>query len=389
MRARALFLALVAACSVDRSALDEEIFPCRGASDCLDGYGCQLDDASGNGFCAPEVEEGGRCDGFRTAGGLCIAECNPGGAGCDGDLSCVSIDIIGGDGGYCAPLDTCSSDAECPGDQACLSTVVAEFVDALWGPMQFPDPSDLSCVVRCDEDGECPTGTECLGTLLQGLEYCVPRCGDDSACPLGFACYSTTAGTSIGLCLPGLPGLTCRDDASCLAGPCQTFGEEPDTIDLCVAPCDGGGAAPACTDASMVDGRLNVFQCTEVAGGDEYCVFKGGYLHQCALENLNADCVDGLECALVPDGQGGQAPACIRDCTYDPGSPNLDANGDCSDNAFCYPGTLVDPPFIDTCVFDLPNDVPCLFDDQCESGACRLEVSCGEQPELGCCGPAS
>jgi hypothetical protein len=378
-------LALLVGCSVDRSVLDEQVFGCRRDGDCTDGYGCQLVDATGNGFCAEVASSAAECDGFVTAGDLCLSECVPGGEPCAEDLACVSSDVLQGEAGYCAPLDTCSADADCAGEEACLSTVIREFVGTLWGPHEFAEASNLSCVPRCADGGDCPTGTECLDALLPGLAYCLPRCGDDSACPLGFACYAT-AGTSIGICMPGISGLECRDDASCLAGTCETFGEGDQEIQICVSSCDGSVEAPPCTDAALVGGRLNVYQCTAVAEGGEFCIFRGGYLHSCDPDRRSQDCVDGLVCQLVP-AEGGQAAACVQSCVPDAAAPNQDRNGDCADNAFCFPGSFVDPPFIDACVFDMADGAACLFDDQCASGACHLETSCGDQPDLGCCGP--
>ncbi len=384
--AGALGLALLGSCTVDRSALDEEVFGCRRDSECTEGYGCQLVGALGDGFCVPIASDPGDCDGFVTASGLCLTECVPGADRCDRELECVSNDVELSGTGYCAPVDTCSRDAECGGDDACLSTVIHDFTRALWGPHEFPRAEELSCVPRCGEGGECPEGTDCLAAFVVGLEYCLPRCGEDAACPLGFACYATP-GTSIGICIPGVTGLECRDDASCLTGRCETFvGEDEAEFNVCVAPCDGGVAAPPCTDATIVDGALNVYQCTAVPGIGEYCLFRGGYLHSCDPARPG-DCVDGLSCEQVPAEGGGTAPACVRSCVPDFAAPNQDQNGDCTDNAFCYPGSQVAPPFIDTCIFDLRDGSGCLFDDQCESGACHLELSCGQDEGVGCCGP--
>lgn len=387
MTRRLAVLALVAgACSVDRSALDEDVFMCRRDGDCSEGYGCQLVGATGGGFCVPIADSADDCDGFTTADDLCLDECVPGGDDCDRELACISNDVEAGGAGYCAPADACSSDDECGDGEACLSTVIRDFVDAVWGPHDFPRPGELSCVPRCEGGEGCPEGTDCLAAFVTGVEYCLPRCGDDAACPLGFACFATP-GTSIGICVPGVTGLECRDDASCLAGGCETFEGQDQQFQVCVTPCDG--EAPPCTDATIVDGALNVYQCTPVSDGagmplGEFCLFRGGYLHACNL-GRPGDCVDGLTCQEVPDGAGGTTPVCVRACTPDFAQPNQDANGDCADNAFCYPGSGFG--FIDACVFDLADGAQCLFDDQCEGGACHLEAQCDQDEGLGCCGP--
>lgn len=383
----ALVVVLLGACSVDRSVLDEQVFGCRSDGDCTDGYGCQLVDATGDGFCAPIAASADACDGFVTAGELCLTECVPGGEPCAEDLACVSNDVQRGDEGYCAPVDTCTTDADC-GQDACLSTVIRDFVRWVWGPHEFPVPGDLSCVPRCSEGLQCPDGTECLDSLLGGLEYCLPRCGDDQTCPLGFACFAT-AGTSIGICVPGVPLLSCQDDSSCLVGDCVTLGEGETTFDLCLSPCDGSVETPPCTDAPLVDGRLNVYQCVADPGsGGEYCVLRGGYLKGCDL--VRQDCVDGLICEEVPDGFGGVTAACLRRCRWQAGAPNQDPDGVCAEGAFCAPfSQLVGPEFPDSCAFDLDDGTACLFDDQCASGACHLEMElvCSDQAGVGCCGP--
>lgn len=388
MRGIALVLAgLAAACSVDRSVLDEQHFACRRDGDCIEGYGCQLLDATGNGFCAPLVDEARACDGFRTVEGLCLAECVPGAGACEGDLECLTSDVVRGEAGYCVPEDACSSDADCGDGQACMSSVIDDFVDLVWGPKHFDAATALSCVPRCGDDGSCPAGTECLDSIAADLRYCLPRCGDDAECPLGLACYAT-AGTSIGICIPGIAGLECRDDSSCLVGRCTAFGADDSRIQICTSPCDASVPDPDCSAGATVDDELNVFSCSAVQGAGEYCLFLGGYLHVCNPAYQSTDCVQGLECTSVVDPRTQQPiDVCARDCTWDPGSANHDALSDCSENAFCFPGAQFG--FIDTCVFDLPDGNACDVGDECISRFCDMAAECDQTEGLGCCAPAT
>ena len=385
----AVALALLAACSVDRSALDEDVFACRRDADCIAGYGCQLVDAVGHGFCAQSPDDAGDCDGFVTGAGLCLAECDPGDSSCGPDLSCLSTDIVHGDAGYCAPVDPCSSDADCSSEEVCMDHMLDDFVDLLWGPRPFPATAALSCVPRCGAEGQCPAGTECLDSFAESLTYCLPRCGDDSECPLGFGCWAT-AGTSIGVCIPGVPGLDCQDDSNCLAGVCTTISDDSGSVAVCASPCDASVSEPICGTAEIEDGRLNVLACTTLPDdGGDYCLFRPGYLHRCEPNFLGpgvSNCAPGLDCMPFDDGNGGSVNGCARACTFDPGVPNQDRDGDCSENAFCFRGSAVG--LFDLCLYDLPDGSVCGVGDQCASRICDPTLSCADDGTLGCCVPS-
>lgn len=392
----ALISLLAGSCSVDRKVLDERDFPCRSDADCIDAYGCQLVTPAGDGFCAPRVDAARDCDGFRTVDGLCLPQCVPDEpSSCEPERECFSSDVVGAEVGYCVPETLCSSDDDCGDAEACLSTAIRNIIGYVYGQYEIEDVG-LSCIPTCEQGNEddCPTGTECF------IGYCMPRCGDDSECPLGFGC-SSGAGSSIGLCIPGVPWLLtpvkCRDASSCLVGSCTSYtvpGTTDDTISYCIAPCDGSVTDPACSRERVVDGRLNVYTCGHIPPYEdqvlpevgEQCVFVGGYMGFCDPGRFSDDCASGLDCREVYDSVTQRTyNLCVKDCTYDAGAPNLDRLGDCTDDAFCYP---VDESDAGVCLYDLPVDAVCQFDEHCGSGVCDREASC-EQPaeDLGCCAP--
>ncbi|MBI2897658.1 MAG: hypothetical protein HYY06_29130 [Deltaproteobacteria bacterium] len=372
MKRRAGLVLVLAACSVDRSVLDERVFGCESDADCASGWVCQIVDASG-GFCTPRAEPG-ECAGVYTLDEACLAECSiespESATGCDPSEGCLRSDALD-DVGVCIGAETCNVDSDCVAGERCLSGYVIE------GSHPFT-LDHLSCVRgECDtdrdgeDDGVCHEDEVCVAAYWTGIwgglgSMCLPKCGDNGLCPPGFGCYSVN-GEDFGPCVPGLPAMTCRQDLDCLAGSCE---EDARGEMRCRVPCESDGSVVC--DADLVDPNSPAIERLTCVAGQ--CLARD-YLSVCQTAEV---CGTGFECREVDlGGETEPFDACVLPC-----NPLAPQTG-CPDDAFCTWLAFA----VAGCVRRLPDGSPCDTDDWCESSSCDRTTPCGSDELPGCCVP--
>lgn len=315
---------VLAGCAVARPGdLEERLWTCSTASDCLDGWGCADGNVLREDFCRPacDPEDATTCDGVCTRTGECLATCVIWGdatSRCPEDHVCVRTDLLG-DEGLCFPAPSCSRADECEPGTACFNDVFA-LPSAIPGVEYASD--HLYCVAIPDESNRCPTGYLLVPGLVDGTpSTCLPRCDSDgSRCPPDLVCLDDLGflfaqpGTSP--CYPGYWGLPCDDDAQCMLGRCLEIGEGRRACTFGCADADRafgqvGGGCGALEDAGR-GLRLDAlsYECEQVAG-ERVCVPRGTAGAPCNEEML---CVPELECRAFSSTGGNVVRFCSRDC---------------------------------------------------------------------------
>jgi len=351
-----------AACTVDDSPLDTRVFACTNDGSCGDGWGCKRATPYAVDFCAERCTPGDvrSCDGICTDDGLCLRGCqiNPDGTAtaCPSeDYSCIGTSIES-NSGVCYPVKVCAADTDCPAGQACLS--------------EGFNVERLYCVPNSSV-AECAAGSVSASDLLgAAFPYCFPTCRtSDSVCPPGFGCLTQLALFTEPACIPGVPGVSCKDDSNCLIGGCRDVGG---VGRICTITCNDASrrySADGCTGLAEFAGfdGLYTMECDTAAGGG----IDGGLCSvryqlgwpSCTPPGMAYPCAStpaGTECLPV-DVDGDTINICSRSCTS-----NLQCNVGTSIRNYCAglgAGSGI-------CLPRGAPDDPCFVDDACRSDNC-------------------
>ncbi len=410
---------------------------CDDDGDCPQDYVC----ARESGLCrfrpVPCTEDAECGAGQVCAGGFCAPA-----AECRADRDCPAGARCLDPPGRCAGADACARDADCPADRPRCESGRCLAVGPGCDPPCAPGTRcvDGACVAGCDppcRDGEvCVDGKCALATCdppCRDGEVCVDgRCVDACAtCRDGEVCVDGRCVDACATCRDGevcVDGrcvdacATCRDGEVCVDGRC---------VDACATCRDGEvcvdgrcvDACATCRDGEVcVDGRC-VAGCDPPCRGGDVCV-DGTCVAEC-----DPPCGRGLVCqdgrCLPPPGCANGCPAglrCLRgadvcvECTADGHCPvgmHCDATWNCAAGArgaacvpcgpgrTCGAGHVCREDLFDACVprcgpggrcprgffcdgaACLPEQfchgLECVFDGDCESGACAGGVCEGPQ----------
>ncbi|MCB9532060.1 MAG: DUF4215 domain-containing protein [Myxococcales bacterium] len=344
--AAALGVALLGACSFDRTALEERP-PCAVDGDCATGSVCvsgscwsgPLADIGG-GDSSGDVADSGDAGADATDGG-----CSPGQRACDGD----QLVRCGDDGAWEAPV-ACSDTAGCSGE-ACVCRG-GECVDGACTPGERRCDGDVPSVCRTDGSGfdaeaACGDDERCLGGVCveractPGDEYCagesIVRCSPD-ATPSVFADCSASNAYCDEVPTPHCEPWACTPGTSRCA--------DALSVEECDPRGDGYDAATACDEGEACDDG----ECVELPclPGTQTCVGPLVYA-TCRADGAAPDvatCEDGTYCRELGDGAVTCAPqVCTpgdRHCVGDGGLEICDDRGsgftvvvDCDGDEYC------------------------------------------------------
>ncbi len=389
-------LALVAACSVDRSVA-ERVFTCEpGAAEeggCDVGYQCNASSApfGGTGFCAPECTPrpdftGALC----TSSGERIELCAPSVGGCPAGLSCLRTDLLG-DEGICLPAPTCETSDDCsdPVRRTCMASVVG----ALYPRASSLQRSGSYCAqAECALRHEfCSPGTTCMALLpvaggagVSSLpDLCVPNCDARGSCPPSFVCSTESLGnlgTTGGFCVPGLLGFPCASDVDCMMGRCLSASDRR----VCTIECADEATCAAFDNDGFVKRQMRFSCATEPESGRAECVSPETYLLRTCTGDT--DCSTRERCsAPLPEALLGRgARVCRPECIEDPAGARCPAYGGLPNACFGgagAPGSTEVPRVCVPALFglDCSADGRCVGDLECVSGRC--EKRCGSTLE--------
>lgn len=373
-------------------------FPCRCASDCLEGTMCVTEDVSqfAGGFCRRSCLDATCPEGARCEGTTCYATCSAT-ADCGPRRVCA--------GGICRPW--CVSDADCDSGNCnehsgtCLPSGVAPAgTEALWSPClrdedclsNFCGTAPQVCLTSCIVSLQtCPQGALCRSGSSTGPEHdwgmCTPTCSRDEDCP------ATSVGCLEGHCLVPEPscfgatgavadGDACTCDRQCRSGECLAEVDHGVAGGFCHRPCGGDAecaegtlcrndsCATACTSSADCragwlcdEGACSTFQCSE----DSDCLTYDHcdpYLGRCGAESHGggpgALCSSGEDCRSGSCNTAWSGGFCVVLCSF--------AAQDCPDGAYCRRySRSVD---VGLCAPRCTTDADCLQTDaQCTSSS--------------------
>jgi hypothetical protein len=427
----------VIACQIDEDSFYNKAFPCSiaaTADECgttksgqpmICYAGSQL--GGGSDFCTEACNpDGGAPDpGYVCLGsGALLRDCTPDPpagtpSGCPAGLNCYRTDIESNQG-VCLMMQVCTTDSDCTDSRRpkCAAVLLHELEPVI-------TTDHLECVQpTCATSGSaCPAGESCsadyFATGGSVPDICLPNCLGDGECPPNYACArSPAAPGSPAVCIPGVPGQRCNQEADCVWGDCLDTGAG---FKECIL-------ATQCTtdlDCAIFNSAEQQFAC-----GTSGCVGLTSFHGSNCL--VDADCQTGEQCfgysPFVVTGDHGECRVpCNADltCAARGGVPQL-----CLDEGIggCYPGTFslpctqsseclpelmclavspdprttIDSPSICTttcatdddcrntpfiaiggfcedgvCRVNGPTGVPCDRDAECESGLCLLVSTSG------------
>jgi hypothetical protein len=256
--------------------------------------------------------------------------------GCPAGLACYRTDLLL-DQGVCIQMDVCAEDSHCSEKRpVCAGRLIRERTSS-----SFPIQADnLQCVQSMCGAGRamCPSGESCLAgfyetSLEADYDICVPTCDGSLQCPPNFACaFSRAASGSPLLCLPGVPGIRCRQDQDCAAGTCVDTGSG---FNMCVLPLP----CRSNQDCAALNGTVSTFFCGEVPGAGRRCLLRQTFNGANCADA--ADCPPGFICTFrtwfgAQDSHGECRLACGADgsCPARSGIPHICVAGG---QGGCYP----------------------------------------------------
>ncbi len=359
-----LGLACLLGCSAERD-IDDRIYGCAVDSDCGEGFGCFLGAPYADDFCAPVCDAS--CDGTCVRQGereLCLRGCRIFDDGSTSmcasrGLECIRISTES-DEGVCYPAKKCDDLDDCGDNEVCLSILAG--LGATDG-----NRNNFYCVpAPVGPEQECPVRSLAL-PITEDVSMCLATCvPPDTRCPPGFGCVDQAAfGGRDGdtFCLPGLYGVPCNDDTSCLRGRCIDTGPAGK---MCTLSCNdavrAAGTCNALPNIGFVWDALS-FECDETAPGDGgLCVTRSNIGFICTEPDSTIyTCSEGLFCeapAFAPEG----VRVCTKVCAGD---------SECTTNnidyAYCERS-------IDRCVPRAPDGAFCETPNQCASRRCEAGV---------------
>jgi hypothetical protein len=407
-------VALAGGCGDDREKVAAAIFRCDATSstadlDCGEGYVCySAAQALGGSFCAP------RCDpadpktcagGVCTVGGACLSSCIVGApdqcGGSGSPLLCARGTGYQTDGGLvdgvCTPASSlCATDNDC---QSPIYDVCG--TNSNMGEIGYSRPHEGSVCIQggCVTAGvACAPGSSCIQKVLPATfgsipDVCTPNCvsravgGGDAGvvdeCVIGMTCLDDVLPqTHRRVCVPGLPGILCRDSLGCVYGRCQGWEDvAPEMAEFrtCDPPCSSDDDCLQ-YDAPSNPNAFGKFMCR---GGRCRSQLSPGFPELCVNEKEPCKLDPEAECRLPVELGGGAKDAGASTCGFGLGSGSgstLVCLRHCGDDQDC--AQLSEASHvrhvcvIGICLPVLPYLTPCTSTSQCLPG-----LSCEQPPK--------